>query len=90
MKHKFKTAVNFSNGAHGEIAIPELRWCDLENHLFYMGVRNYLILEVDDKKYRGKETDISVDCEDGKEVLILDENFFLSDLAKVWDCKLKR
>ncbi len=87
--HIFIIKVNFSNGAYGIISTPYMKRCDLDNWLYYMGVRKWRIIMMDDNNYECEWYEASIDRDtSGKEVLHLGENFFLNDFAKVWDCKL--
>lgn len=87
MMHVFQLKVDYINGATGIIATPELRWCDLENWVYYMGVRRYCVYAVDHKPYRDKMHNVNVNIgNDGKELIVIGGNFFLSDFSNIWDC----
>lgn len=47
--HTFHLKVDFTNGGTAILTTPELRRCDLDNWLFYMGVHRYCICAVDDR-----------------------------------------
>ena len=87
--HTFAIRVNFSNGAYGVICTPPMKRCELGSWLYYMGIRKWQVIMVDDKDYNDRQHETFVDKDtSGKEVLHLGENFFLNTFARVWDCRL--
>lgn len=88
-KHIFQIEAEFSNHAHGNIYTPPLRWCDLDDWVYYMGICKWKVISVDDKNYHDRDREVRIDKDNnGTEVLIIGRNFFLNDYAKIRKCKV--
>ncbi len=87
--HEFAIKVEFANRAYGIICTPLMRWCDIDSWLYYMGVRKWKVIMVDNNDYSEKWREVHIDKDTtGQEILHPGKNFFLSDLAKIWNYKM--
>lgn len=83
MKHVFHMKADFINGATAIMATPEMRWCDLGNWVYCMGIREYRIIAVDDEEYQDRWRHVTVDKnQNGKEVIILGGKLLSQRLVK--------